>query len=85
MLLYWPLLTIYQAFVVIALVTYYFIMESALNETAIVGEIAEFIRHNLIAFEIIGLQFSLNQQNWVSFFPYVFLFSVTIILSSTFH
>jgi len=57
---YWPLLVIYQAFLLMALVIYDFILESALNETQAVGHIANFIRKNMLAFEIIGLQLSLE-------------------------
>jgi len=57
---YWPLLVIYQAFLLMALVIYDFILESALNETQAVGNIAKFIRKNMLAFEIIGLQLSLE-------------------------
>lgn len=55
LLKYWLVLVIYQAIVLITLILYFFIMDSALSKTIFIGKLKTYIDNNKTAFEFIGV------------------------------
>ena len=62
------------------LITYFFIMDSALSDSDPWKTMKEYIDKNTMAFQFIGVYNPKEVAQWKLFFPYVTLFVLSVIL-----